>query len=123
MQHWFGSIKPTSTVHYIYPKSMYYRLRVVLVGELTEESTAELINHYYDHMGRPHVTTSLSTPCSRHKMHQPRRILRRHQLQKEQEPVSAQNQQLLRGHQQWTQLQRSKCGDSLPDWIATEKHS
>jgi hypothetical protein len=41
---------------------MYYRLRVVLVGELTEESTTKLINHYYDHMGRPYVATSLSTP-------------------------------------------------------------
>jgi hypothetical protein len=28
---------------------MYYRSRVVLVGELTEVSTAKLINHYYDH--------------------------------------------------------------------------
>jgi hypothetical protein len=40
---------------------MYYRLRAVLVGELIEESTAVLINHYYDHVGR-HVTTRLSTP-------------------------------------------------------------
>jgi hypothetical protein len=57
MQHWFGSMKPTSVVHYTYPKSMYCKLRVALVGELTEEPTAELINHYYDHVGRPHVTT------------------------------------------------------------------
>jgi len=62
MQNWFGSIKPMSAVHYTYPKSMYYRLKVVLVGELTEESTTELINHYYDHMGRPHVTPSSSAP-------------------------------------------------------------
>ena len=31
-QHWFSSIKPTSAVHYTHPKSMYHRLRVVLVG-------------------------------------------------------------------------------------------
>jgi hypothetical protein len=36
MQNWFGSMKPTSVVHYTYSKSMYYRLRVVLIGELTE---------------------------------------------------------------------------------------
>ena len=41
---------------------MYYKLRVALVGELTEEPTAEVINHYYDHVGMPHVTTGLSTP-------------------------------------------------------------
>ena len=60
MQNWFGSIKPTSAVHYTYPKSIYYRLKVVLVGELTEESTTEVSNLCYDHIGRPHVTTSLS---------------------------------------------------------------
>jgi hypothetical protein len=36
MQHWSGSIKPTSAVHYTYPKSMHYRLRVVLVGNWLE---------------------------------------------------------------------------------------
>lgn len=62
MQNWFGSIKPTSEVHYTCPKSIYYRLKVVLVGELTEESTTELNNLYYDHIGMPHVTTGLSAP-------------------------------------------------------------
>ena len=51
MQHWSRmKIAPNSAVHFTYPVSMYYRLKVALIGELTEESTATLLNYYYRHV-------------------------------------------------------------------------
>lgn len=48
MQQWFTAFIPGSAVYYTYPVSVYYRREVGLLGELTEESTMQLINYYYD---------------------------------------------------------------------------
>jgi hypothetical protein len=59
MQRWFEPLVPRSAVYFTYPVSLNYRRKVGLVGELTEDSTMQLINYYYDHAGRPHLSTDL----------------------------------------------------------------
>jgi hypothetical protein len=65
MQPWFTALIPGSAVYYTYPVSVYYRRKVGLLGELTEVSTAQLINYYYNHAGRHHlpVPQQAATPA------------------------------------------------------------
>jgi hypothetical protein len=50
MQSWFTPLVIGSTVYYTYPVSLYYMRKVVVVGELAEESTKELIKYCCDHI-------------------------------------------------------------------------
>jgi hypothetical protein len=59
MQRWFEPLVPGSAVYFTYPVSLYYKRKVGLVGELTDDSTIQLINYYYDHAGRAHRSTDL----------------------------------------------------------------
>jgi hypothetical protein len=52
MQDWCRPLVPRSAVYYTYPVSIYYRRKVAVLGELTEDSTINLINGCYRHAGR-----------------------------------------------------------------------
>ena len=45
-------LDPLSVVYFTYPVSMFFKHKVVLMGQLTAGSIARLRNHYYAHAGR-----------------------------------------------------------------------
>ena len=47
MQPWYDLIVPRSAIHFAYPVSMPYRIKVALLGQLTDESTETLLRFYY----------------------------------------------------------------------------